>query len=90
MNNSQSLQHEFEYTVQLGFNDRLQINNNNLPLLVARTGYCVTQSVFLFFNKVLAKDVKKRRKDENTGRDTKAPEMPAMKGNFIRSTLRAT
>ena len=65
MNKSQRLRYEFEYTLQHGFgepgfNDRLQINNNNLPLLVARTGYCVTQS--LFFNKALAKDVKKRLK----------------------------
>ena len=65
MNKSQTLRYEFEYTVQQGFgesgfNDRLQTNNNNLPLLVARTSYCVTQS--LFFNKALAKDVKKRRK----------------------------
>ena len=96
MNKSQRLRYEFEYTVQHGFgepgfNDRLQINLLLLlPLLVARTSYYVTQSLFLFFNKALAKDVKKRRKDENTGRDTKAPEMPAMKGNFIRSTFCAS
>ena len=95
INNSQSLQYEFEYAVQQGFgepgiNDRLQPNNNNLPLLVARTSYCVTQSLFLFFNKVLAKYVKKSR--EKTVRDTKTPELPAicMKRSFIRSTLRAT
>ena len=64
MDKSQRLRYEFEYTVQQGFgepgfNDRLQINLL-LPLLVARTSYYVTQP--LFFNKVLAKDVKKRRK----------------------------
>ena len=62
MNKSQRLRYEFEYTVQQGFgepgfNDRLQINLL-LPLLVAYTSYCVIQS--LLFNKVLAKDVKKR------------------------------
>ena len=67
MNKSKRLRYEFEYTVQQGFgepgfNDRLQTNNNNLPLLVAHTSYCVTQSLFLFFNKVLAKGVKKRQK----------------------------
>ena len=76
MDNSQSLQHEFEYTVQQGFgepgfNDRLQINL--LPLLVAHTSYCVTQS--LFSNKALATDVKKKTK--KTVRDTKTPELPA-------------
>ena len=68
MNKSQRLRYEFEYTVQHGFgepgfNDRLQINLLLLlPLMVARTSYYVTQSLFLFFNKALAKDVKKRRK----------------------------
>ena len=60
-----------------GFNDRLQINLL-LPLLVARTSYCVIQS--LLFNKVLAKDVKKRRKDEKKKRrDTMMPDLPAMR-----------
>ena len=91
MNKSQRLRYEFEYMVQQGigepgFNDRLQINLL-LPLLVARTSYCVTQSLFLFFNKVLAKYVKKSR--EKTVRDTKTPELPATKRSFIRSTFRA-
>ena len=93
MNNSQSLQYEFEYMVQQGFgepgfNDCLQIDNNHLPLLVARTSYCVTQS--LFSNKALAKDVKKRRKDEKNGRNTMMPVLPVTKRSFIRSTFRAT